>query len=149
MNVHNPLPSIARQQILIDLYFAFVHPHFPILSRPSFSRQYAYTLANPNSTEFSTSSGQGKVPIVLLLAMFSLASRYSDAPQSEGDAYFENACRILNYDFCNSRLSNCQVMLLLGLREIGAGGMSGSWMYTGMAIRLAQDLGLFRDVDKW
>jgi hypothetical protein len=29
------------------------------------------------------------------------------------------------------------------------GGMSASWMYTGMAIRLAQDLGLYRDVDKW
>lgn len=41
-------------------------------------RQYRHTMSNPNSTEPSTPSGSGKVPVVLLLAMFALASRYSD-----------------------------------------------------------------------
>lgn len=64
--------------------------------------------------------------------MFAIASRYSDSVQNEGDAFFENACRILNYDFRSSKIVNCQVMLLLAYREIGAGGMSSAWMYTGM-----------------
>lgn len=60
-----------------------------------------------------------------------------------------------------------QALLLMAYREIGTGGMSASWLFTGMgmsafrrlgrgvltspsaAIRMAQDLGLFRDVEKW
>jgi hypothetical protein len=120
VGVHNPLPSLHRQQELLDLYFTYVHPHFPIMFSSSFMRQYEFTVANPNSVEPSTSAGAGKVPVVLLLAMFALSSRYSDALRSEGDDFFESACRILNHDFCSSRLVTCQVMLLLAYREIGA-----------------------------
>lgn len=88
------------------------------------------------------------------------------------------ARRILNHDYGSSKLVTVQALLLLSYREIGVGAMSSSWMLGGMgasrtslssssgpgpscfadtdvsyrqcaAIRMAQDLGLFRDVEKW
>ena len=37
----------------------------------------------------------------------------------------------------------------MGYREIGIGAMAEAWTYTGMAIRMAQDLGLHRSADGW
>ena len=43
-----------------------------------------------------------------------------------------------------------QVLLLLAFLAIGGGGsMSAAWVYTGMAIRIAEDLGLNRSVENW
>jgi len=99
-----------------------------------------------------------RISILLLLVMFSISSRYSDRCSSmpiEGqycnarDDYLEKAKQMLNLDYGNSKLTNCQSLILMAYREIGAGAMAESWLYTGMAIRMAQDMGLFRDVDKW
>ncbi|ORY73251.1 fungal-specific transcription factor domain-domain-containing protein [Leucosporidium creatinivorum] len=156
-DAEDPLPDRATQQHLLDLYWTYVHPHFPILYKVSFMRQYRHSISNPNSTEPSTPAGSGKVPIVLLLSMFALAARYSDLDPSRSDGkywtagqdYLEKAKRVLNYDYGSSKLVSVQALLLMAYREIGTGGMSASWLFTGMAIRMAQDLGLFRDVEKW
>lgn len=95
--------------------------------------------------------------MVLLLAMFALASRYSDVDDptpvfpaiQAGQVYLEKAKKILNYDYESSKLVSVQAMLLIAYQEIGTGGMSSAWIRTGMATRMAQDLGLFRDVEKW
>lgn len=153
----NALPDRATQQHLLDLYWTYVHPHFPILYKVSFMRQYRHTMSNPSSNEPSTPSGGGKVPTVLLLAMFALAARYSDLDPTRSDGkywtagqdYLDAAKKILNFDYGSSKLVSVQTLLLLAYREIGTGAMSASWLFTGMAIRMAQDLGLFRDVDKW
>lgn len=100
--------------------------------RSSFERQYRFTLAHPDSTEPSTSGGRGPVPTVLLLAMFALSSRYSETDREAGDSYFLDACKIVNFDLYPSKLVIVQSLLLLAYREIGTGGMSSSWMYTGM-----------------
>ncbi|KAA1086544.1 hypothetical protein PGT21_002767 [Puccinia graminis f. sp. tritici] len=99
-----------------------------------------------------------RISILLLLVMFSISARYSDQSSSAptegqywnaGDNYLEKAKQMLNLDYGNSKLTNCQSLILMAYREIGAGAMAESWLYTGMAIRMAQDMGLFRDVDKW
>ncbi|KAI5480235.1 hypothetical protein MNV49_001566 [Pseudohyphozyma bogoriensis] len=153
----DPLPDRATQQHLLDLYWTYVHPHFPILYKESFMKQYRHSLSNPDSREPSTPSGSGKVPIVLLLSMFALAARYSDLEPTPADGkfwaagqgYLEQARKVLNYDYGSSKLVTVQALLLMAYREIGTGAMSASWLFTGMAIRMAQDLGLFRDVEKW
>ncbi|KAK4704481.1 hypothetical protein P7C70_g1729, partial [Phenoliferia sp. Uapishka_3] len=136
----DPLPDRQTQQHLLDLYWTYVHPHFPILYKISFMRQYRHSLSNPNSTEPSTPSGQGKVPIVLLLSMFALAARYSDLdpPRSDGkywtagQDYMDKAKKVLDYDYGSSKLVSVQALLLMAYREIGTGGMSASWLFTGM-----------------
>ncbi|WAR62885.1 hypothetical protein PtB15_15B473 [Puccinia triticina] len=99
-----------------------------------------------------------RISVLLLLVMFSISSRYSDRSSNApiegqywnaGDNYLEKAKQMLNLDYGNSKLTNCQSLILMAYREIGAGAMAESWLYTGMAIRMAQDMGLFRDVDKW
>ncbi|TNY20133.1 fungal-specific transcription factor domain-containing protein [Rhodotorula diobovata] len=153
VGAEDALPDMETQSQLLSAYWAYVHPHFPI----SFMRQYRHTLAHPDSTEPSTPAGTGKVPVVLLLAMFALAARYCDLDRptepgkywEAGQEYLDKARRILNHDYGSSKLVTVQALLLLSYREIGVGAMSSSWMLGGMAIRMAQDLGLFRDVEKW
>ncbi|GAA6023010.1 hypothetical protein JCM10207_002039 [Rhodosporidiobolus poonsookiae] len=153
----DPLPDMQTQTHLLSAYWTYVHPHFPLLYKISFMRQYRHGLAHPDSTEPSTPAGTGKVPTVLLLSMFALAARYCDLDEARKDGkywtagqdYLDKARRILNHDYGSSKLVTVQALLLISYREIGVGAMSSAWMSCGMAIRMAQDLGLFRDVEKW
>ena len=103
---------------------------------------------------------------LLLLAMFAIAARYSNtsppipsARQSEspsptpmwtaGDIYLSQAKTILNRAYDSPRPSTVQALLLLGYRELGIGAMAQAWMYTGMAVRMAQDLGMHRTANGW
>ncbi|KDE03870.1 hypothetical protein MVLG_05692 [Microbotryum lychnidis-dioicae p1A1 Lamole] len=151
------LPDKAAQQHLLDLYWTYVHPHFPIVYKVSFLRGYRHRMSHPETDTRPDNTGINKIPLVLLLSMFALAARYSDLDGDRtegkywtaGDVYLERAKKLLDYDYGSSRLVTVQSLLLLAYREIGTGAMSSSWLYTGMAIRMAQDLGLFRDVEKW
>lgn len=93
--------------------------------------------------------------------MFSIAARYSDHPSTPkppsdsslmwiaGDQYLDEAKAILDRSYASSRPSTCQALLLMGYREIGIGAMAQAWIYIGMAIRMAQDLGMHRKADGW
>ena len=101
-----------------------------------------------------------RIPTILLLAMFAIAARYSNdnsipLPPSDGsmwtagDDYLDRAKVILDRSYASSRSSTCQALLLMGYREIGIGAMAQAWTYIGMAIRMAQDLGMHRSADGW
>jgi Fungal specific transcription factor domain len=92
--------------------------------------------------------------------MFSVAARYTSdrdgdrpPPESamwpEGDVYLEEAKRLLDSSYSSSRPATCQALLLMGYREIGIGAMAQAWLYVGMAIRMAQDLGIHKSADQW
>jgi hypothetical protein len=66
-----------------------------------------------------------------------------------GDVYLREAKRLLDLSFSSSRPATCQALLLLGYREIGIGAMAQAWIYVGMAIRMAQDLGIHKSADQW
>ena len=117
--------------------------------------------ASPNSQSGQPVHRRGRVPTVLLLAMFSIAARYSaqtgsDVPPPQegsmwaaGDRYLEDAKVILDSSYAASRPSTCQALLLMAYREVGIGAMAQAWLYVGMAVRMAQDLGLHKSADKW
>ncbi|KAG8215978.1 hypothetical protein J3R82DRAFT_7961 [Butyriboletus roseoflavus] len=108
---------------------------------------------------------------LLLLSMFALAARYSSSlsplPSSRsstptsphppeptpmwmaGDNFFLLAKNLLDNTYASSFPSTVQSLLLLGYREIGIGAMAQAWAYTGMAVRMAQDLGMHRAADGW
>ena len=46
-------------------------------------------------------------------------------------------------------LTSLQALLLLGHRDIGRGKSSRGWVFTGMAFRLAQGMGLHLDPSHW
>jgi hypothetical protein len=66
-----------------------------------------------------------------------------------GDQYFNVAKKLLDNTYASSLPSTVQALLLLGYREIGIGAMAQAWVYTGMAVRMAQDLGMHRAADGW
>ena len=111
----------------------------------------------PNSSPFNRR--RGRVPALLLLTMYAIASRYNDSEAlanldpstmwEAGDEYLDSAKVILDRTYASSRPSTCQALLLMGYREIGIGAMAQAWTYIGMAIRMAQDLGMHRSADGW
>ncbi|KAH9937840.1 fungal-specific transcription factor domain-containing protein [Epithele typhae] len=170
----SPLPDLAKQELLLDLYFKYVHPLLPIVHKQSFLEDFRngnLSTDSPYSGESSYSDAASplssgapgcrrRVPTLLLLTMFALAARFSaqaaDVPPPDdgsmwtaGDAYMEDAKIILDRTYAASRPSTCQSLLLLGFREIGIGAMAQAWLYIGMAVRMAQDLGLHKSADQW
>ncbi|KIJ59890.1 hypothetical protein HYDPIDRAFT_99795, partial [Hydnomerulius pinastri MD-312] len=108
---------------------------------------------------------------LLLLSMFAIAARYSpsvspppsphpSSPSSPhppeptpmwtaGDNFLSLAKTLLDSTYASSLPSTVQALLLLGYRELGIGAMAQAWVYTGMAVRMAQDLGMHRAADGW
>ena len=66
-----------------------------------------------------------------------------------GDSFLEDAKVILDNTYAASRPTTCQALLLMGYREVGIGAMAQAWLYIGMAVRMAQDLGMHKNADKW
>ncbi|KAI9459128.1 fungal-specific transcription factor domain-containing protein [Lactarius psammicola] len=161
------LPDPATQEELLEIYFAYVHPALPLLHKQSFLeeihsrhavRQGNNDFDSPHPSHFGRR--RPNISPLLLLAMFSVAARYTsthdgDKPPTEtamwpeGDVYLEEAKRLLDSSYSSSRAATCQALLLLGYREIGIGAMAQAWHYVGMAIRMAQDLGLHKNADQW
>ncbi|KAJ6622771.1 fungal-specific transcription factor domain-containing protein [Mycena sp. CBHHK59/15] len=132
------LPSRGMQEALLARYFTYVHPSFPVVHKLA-------VLEGLRWRESSTSPDARRTctPPLLLLAMYALAARYED------DAFLDRAKTLLDASYAASRPSTCQALLLMGYREIGIGAMAQAWIYIGMAVRMAQDLGMQRDADGW
>ncbi|TFK53184.1 hypothetical protein OE88DRAFT_1657100 [Heliocybe sulcata] len=164
------LPDMGVQEHLVDLYFTYVHTAFPIVHKKTFLDDFSHARASMDSPTHSPdtaspvrSSPFGRrrqtVPALLLFAMFSIAARYSpnaEAPPPPfgamwpaGDGYLEEAKLILDCTYASSKPTTVQALLLMGYREIGIGAMAQAWLYIGMAVRMAQDLGMHKSADKW
>ncbi|EJU01612.1 hypothetical protein DACRYDRAFT_100452 [Dacryopinax primogenitus] len=156
-NARDCLPSLSQQQHLIDLYFTYVQPVLPIIPKRQFMELFRERMASSDANS-PADNVRGRIPTLLLLAMFTVAARYTttDTPLpidgkmwNAGDKYLTAAKLILNEKYASSQPETCQALILLSYREIGIGAMAQSFLYTGMAVRMAQDLGLHRSMEKW
>ncbi|PCH37572.1 hypothetical protein WOLCODRAFT_84184 [Wolfiporia cocos MD-104 SS10] len=172
------LPDQGTQELLLELYWTYVHPALPIVHKHAFMEDFRNSPAMSADSPYSEASDgasprsgagsspaapkrRGRVPTLLLLAMFAIAARYSaatsaDVPAPEegrmwaaGDAYLEDAKVILDSSYAASRPSTVQALLLLAYREVGIGAMAQAWLFVGMAVRMAQDLGLHKRAEMW
>ncbi|KAI0321497.1 fungal-specific transcription factor domain-containing protein, partial [Amylostereum chailletii] len=164
------LPDNETQKQLLDLYFTYVHPALPVVMKQAFMDDFRTGHVGTPPPESEPSSPSSSSPLgrrrsfispLLLLVVFSLAARYtpprggSSPPPTEGamwpagDAYFNCAKMLLNRTYAAPRPSTCQALLLMGYREIGIGAMAQAWIYVGMAVRMAQDLGIHKSADRW
>ncbi|TFY53230.1 hypothetical protein EVG20_g10211 [Dentipellis fragilis] len=154
-SVNVSLPPVELQRHLLDLYFTYVHPIFPVVHKTLFWMEFE--AANSPGNERRPISERPHMSNLLLLSMLAIAARYDEAenlPTSgnmweAGLTYMIQAREVLNRIYHYSRPSTCQALLLLGLREFGLGSMEHGWLYIGMALRMAQDLGLNRDGAHW
>ncbi|KAJ2492256.1 hypothetical protein IWW37_001568 [Coemansia sp. RSA 2050] len=136
-----PMPDADEEARLLALYFRYVHPVFPILYKSYFLER---VLAKNNRPSPS-----------LLSAVFAAASTYKfRESQSEADltrariqmaVHFQRAKLYLDEQYTFNTTASILTLLLMAVYEQGTMS-TRSWLYSGMAIRKAYDLGLHRDV---
>ncbi|RDL30708.1 putative pathway-specific regulatory protein nit-4 [Venustampulla echinocandica] len=135
---------------LINMYFTWHYPYFTTLSKSLFYRDFLLGKAtiNPKRTLYCSSP--------LVNAMLALGCHFTDSPKgcahpgdttTKGDAFFAEAKRLIveNDEYEKPSLTTIQALCLMSVREAGCGREAKGWVYSGMAFRLAQDMGLSLD----
>jgi hypothetical protein len=124
---------------LLPIFFHFFSSHYPFYQKDRFMELVR----------------QKSVPAVLLNSMCALASRFSSHPRIRCDPtylweeLFGNKAKqiivvllaVPSYDLVAS-------LLMLSWYEFGCSRDVGFWIYTGTAIRMAQDLGMHKRNDE-
>ncbi|CAO3644668.1 unnamed protein product [Mucor fragilis] len=139
------LPPKDLSEHLIRLYFKHFYPFLPLF----YKRQLFSTLDHP---------AMEPVAPLLLNAIYAVASRISPdvrvrsdpaSPDTAGDVFFERAEKLLDESYDTPSISTVQALVLLASHQHGAMKSARAWLYSGMAFRMAQDLGLHRNCDHW
>jgi len=111
-NVPVKLPPVEEQERLLNLYFTYVHPMFPVVNKSLFMKQFNGSKNSPPKADsprddVSWSSSptptrtdpSNQVPRVLLLSMLAIAARYTtknvEPPPPKGQMW-EGGCSYLN-----------------------------------------------------
>ncbi|KAG2171612.1 hypothetical protein INT43_008338 [Umbelopsis isabellina] len=137
-----PPPDLAQD--LIDLYFEHCYPLLPILHKASFLEKLKSKTNQPSP--------------LLLNAIFAVTSRFSDdervksasgSPYDNGSVFFDRAKELLDKDLDKVNLATVQAIILMSTHQYGVKKGNRAWLYNGMAFRMAQSMGLFRDCDHW
>ncbi|KAI8375123.1 fungal-specific transcription factor domain-containing protein [Blakeslea trispora] len=137
------LPPKDLSEHLIVLYFTHFYPVLPL-----FYKRRLNCVRSPSSP----------LSPLLLNAIYAIASRVSpdkrvrsdpNAPDTAGDIFFERARCLLDEYYDTPRISTVQALLLMSSHQMGAMKAARAWLYSGMAFRMAQDLGLNRNCDHW
>lgn len=139
MEGQESLPSKELQEHLAEVYFDFVYgQNYHLLHKPSFMRKLA----------------AGQIPPVLTLAVCAIAARFSSHPEVRTEPAFLRGSQwataakdiaLKRFDIPN--ITILIVYLLLGLHEFGTCQGGRSWMFGGMAQRMAYALQLHKDLD--
>ncbi|RFU26049.1 hypothetical protein B7463_g10288, partial [Scytalidium lignicola] len=130
---------------LLDIHWNRQHHSFLLTYRPAFTKDLMN--GGPYYSRF------------LLNAIFAAAAKYSDRvelrddpadPRTAGDSYLRRCKQLLTEDliFEQSTIPTIVGLLLLGSACVSRGEISKGWIYTGLATRMAYDLGLHLDVQK-
>ncbi|KAI9006295.1 fungal-specific transcription factor domain-containing protein [Phycomyces nitens] len=151
------IPNMTQElaDAMVHHYFTYVHSYCPILNKIGFLEQYYYHNPSPPD-EF------------LLYAICSIGARFVNF---ESHSDLRSYCNITTEDllvlqatllsrsrdilkiiYKRSRIGSVQTLILLTMFVEDSEDDSedtSHWFITGMAIRMAQDLGLHRNSGKW
>ncbi|CEP14954.1 hypothetical protein [Parasitella parasitica] len=137
-NCNETLPMDVIEH-MVDLYFTYLFSGTPIF----------------DETILRADIRDRKCSDFLLLSLFAACARFSDRPDVKetpawhaGEKYAEKARGLILKAVDEPSISNLQGLTLLCLHEYGCGRGPRSWMYGGMAIRMAMELGLHEDLDE-
>lgn len=112
---------------LLTTYWSWVFPAFMFVSRPQFLKD--------------TSTG-GKYSSPLLIAVMCLhATRLTDHARAE-DLHSHVRYMLGREIHSTPSIPLVQALLQLSARELGNGSLHQAWLYSGMAFRLATDMGI-------
>ncbi|KAI7868573.1 fungal-specific transcription factor domain-containing protein [Spinellus fusiger] len=139
------IPPVDLSRHLLDLYFAHFYPLLPLLHKKSFLQSLE-------------KSDDQKPPLLLMNSIYAVASRISpdlrvrtdpSLQDTAGDMFFERARLLLEFEWDNFKVSTIQSLLLLSSHQNGALKNIRGWVYSGLAFRMAQNLGLNRNCSDW
>jgi hypothetical protein len=147
-NANDPLPNNPLITLLCETFFVHLGCNFPFLQRDRFLKDLE----------------EKRVDAILVDAVCAIAARFSNHPllstlneQSGADAievegevrksvhgqpFAQRAMSAVVETFSCPTMAVVQASLLLAYEEFGSNRDSGLWMYLGIAIRMAQDLGM-------
>ncbi|KAK7063676.1 fungal-trans domain-containing protein [Favolaschia claudopus] len=130
-------------QSLLQLYLINIHPTFPILHFPSFSRSVEQGLHLTN-TKFGGA----------LLALLAVASRYSKDPRvfidgdtsslSAGWMFFQQILNWVIRKYYEPTIDEVQMYGLMCMYSCGISAPQNSWLYLGIGIRCLHQRGAHR-----
>ncbi|KAE8133577.1 fungal-specific transcription factor domain-containing protein [Aspergillus pseudotamarii] len=138
--------SQELQDHLLDLYWKWQNPWNYVIHKDAFMQDYAFHR-----------SGKYCTPL-LLLAIFALAARYSDRrevravltnPKTAGEIFAREAKILLQEGMETPTVPTVQAAVLLGLNAMAEDRESLGWLFVGMAMRMAFNLGLNLDCSNW
>ncbi|KAJ3178040.1 hypothetical protein HDU87_003818 [Geranomyces variabilis] len=116
---------------LLHLFFQYLHPVMPLIHKPTFYANFA------NHSQ------------LLLNAMYALAARFSLHPSiktescyNAGDVFYIKAREMVDHYMDVPNASTVTALLILANYAAESDRGSAAWMYSGMAIRMAQELKL-------
>ncbi|KAK2027993.1 fungal-specific transcription factor domain-containing protein [Colletotrichum zoysiae] len=132
---------------LMNMYFNWHYTYFTTLSKTLFYRDFfggKHTLHHKRTIYCSS---------LLVNAMLALGCHFTSVPgayadpddsRTKGDHFFAEAKRLIveNDEYERPRLATVQALALMSVREAGCGREAKGWVYSGMAFRMAQDIGL-------
>ncbi|KAF9584419.1 hypothetical protein BGW38_006531, partial [Lunasporangiospora selenospora] len=134
------MPSMDVMEHLFKVHFNSVHPVLPML-HPKLLADQIHRKEAP--------------PAHLVFAILGLASRFSDNPsfrdpqpgetRPPSTIFYERAKHIMKDEYDSSQIATVQTLLLMAVQQMGFCESQRAWLHVGMAIRMAQDLGLNRE----
>ncbi|KAJ5148309.1 fungal-specific transcription factor domain-containing protein [Penicillium atrosanguineum] len=159
------VPQRSEADALVESYWTWFHPLYPFIHQPSFNERY---LAVWRSTSAKSSNRLSEHPKptncyrnigdrvfhCLLNAMFALGSHFNPAIEEKNRdhtslVFFNRANRLLDFDMlANGSLALVQTLLLMGQYLQSTDMSSACWNIVGMAIRVAQGIGLHHEPDR-
>ena len=130
---------------LLDLHWSRQHHTFLLTYRPAFMRELEH--GGPYCSD------------LLLYAVFACASKFSERaevrsnpidPETAGRRFFDRCHELLLGEglMTQSSIPTVIAMVMLGSTMIARGRTSQGWLYTGYAMRMVYDLGLYFDLQE-
>ena len=148
------LPPREIADDLLNCYWKFSHPVFPVLHRPSFMSKYKkvwsprYYTDQPDNDRDDIAR---TISYVTLNMLFAIGSQFTtvvspSARSSYGDEFYQRSRKLTNFEIMDGvQLPTIQVLLLTGVYlyyEQPTKYADRCWNVVGLAIRAAQGLGL-------
>ncbi|KAF9873440.1 transcription factor [Colletotrichum karsti] len=120
-------------------FFRWQYPHFMFIYREAFLRDH---FGDRKKGKYWSSA--------LLLSICALGALVSLETKASSDQFFLAAESIIMVTgLTRPSIATVQAFLCLAFYEIGRGNLSKGWGYSGIAFRMAQDLGFQRDPKDW